>query len=266
VTQATRKILVLVPFPMTPDQLAKRAEQQEEVVLPSTIELHYRSTRAAPSNYVSAHDYVLADLTLLEAGMKAEDEGYDAVCIDTVSDSGVAALRSLLTIPVIAPGKTMFLTALMLGRRFGILSMWQRWSGLYERTLRELAMEDRCAGIRSIDTQPDSRNLFEGKEDDVLPRLGEAALQLVEQDGADVICLGSTTMHQAHGYLSERLTVPVLNPGPLSYLTADTMLALGLTHSRKAYPQPLVSKQQMISAMLDAVAETEAPSEIEGTP
>jgi Asp/Glu/hydantoin racemase len=257
-TDGTRKVLVLVPFPMDPEQLAKRAEQQEEAELPSSIELHYRSTRAAPSGYVSAHDYVLADITLLEAGMRAEEEGYDAVCIDTVSDSGVAALRSLFTIPVIAPGKTMFMTALMLGRRFGVLSMWERWFGLYERTLRDLAIEDRCAGIRSIDTHPDSRNLLDGKEDEVLPRLHEVALQLIEEDGADVICLGSTTMHQAHGYLQERLAVPVLNPGPLSYLTAEAMLALGLSHSRKAYPQPLEPKPEMISAMLTAATDIES--------
>jgi len=248
------KVLVLVPFPMTDDQLAKREEQSHEVELPERVELHYRTTRAAPSNYVSAMDYVLADVTLLEAGMHAADQGYDAVCIDTISDSGAAALRSVLDIPVIGPGRTMFMTALMLGRRFGVLSMWERWFGLYERTLRELDIEDRCAGIRSIDAQPDSKNLFTGKEDDLLPRLHDTARLLIDEDGADVICLGSTTMHQAHQYLQERLEIPILNPGPLSYLTAEATLALGLTHSRMAYPDPLVPKKEMISEMLDAAA------------
>lgn len=132
--------------------------------------------------------------------------------------------------------------------------MWERWFGLYERTLRELDIEDRCAGIRSIDAQPDSRNLFTGKEEDLLPRLHDAARRLVDEDGADVICLGSTTMHQAHQYLQERLPVPVLNPGPLSYLIAEATLALGLTHSRMSYPKPLVPKLQMISEMLEAAA------------
>ena len=61
-------------------------------------------------------------------------------------------------------------------------------------------------------------------------------------------------MHQAHQYLQERLEIPILNPGPLSYLTAEATLALGLTHSRMAYPEPLVPKKQMISEMLDAAA------------
>ena len=42
---------------------------------------------------------------MFEAGLSAEDDGYDAVCIDTMSDSGVNALRSVLDIPVIAPAK-----------------------------------------------------------------------------------------------------------------------------------------------------------------
>jgi len=64
-------------------------------------------------------------------------------------------------------------------------------------------------------------------------------------------------MHQAHEYLKERLPVPILNPGPLSYLTAETTLALGVTQSRKAYPRPLVPKTEMISEMLAAAARSE---------
>jgi Asp/Glu/hydantoin racemase len=77
------------------------------------------------------------------------------------------------------------------------------------------------------------------------------------EDGADVICLGSTTMHQAHSYLSEALPVPVINPGPLTYKLAETMLALGLTQSRRAYARPNVEKRAMIAAMARAAAHSE---------
>ena len=262
-TDTTRRVLVLVPFPMTPDQLALRTAQADAAMLPPGIELDYRPVQAAPSGYVSQHDYVLADLGLLEAGLSAKEDGYDAVCVDTISDSGVAALRSMLDIPVVAAGKTMYAMALMLGRSFGVLAMWKRWFGLYERSLTEMGLMSRCAGIRAIDVHPDNRNLLQGK-DDVLPLLEAAAQQLVEEDGADVICLGSTTMHEAHAYLQERLAVPVINPGPLSYLAADAITALGLTHSRTAYPEPLVPKPEMIRAMLDAAAAAEQQAESAG--
>ena len=76
-----------------------------------------------------------------------------------------------------------------------------------------------------------------GKED-VFPRLEEAARLCIEEDGADVLCLGSTTMHQAHAYLTDRLDVPVINPGPLTYKIVEALLGLGLSHSRQSLQRP----------------------------
>jgi allantoin racemase len=59
-------------------------------------------------------------------------------------------------------------------------------------------------------------------------------------------------MHQAHAYLAERLPVPVINPGPLTYKLAEAVLGLGLSHSRKAYPASPAPKPGMIRAMGDA--------------
>ena len=55
-----------------------------------------------------------------------------------------------------------------------------------------------------------------------------------------MICLGSTTMHQAAEFLAGELPVPVINPGPLTYKLAETFLALGLKQGRAAYPEPIV--------------------------
>lgn len=98
---------------------------------------------------------------------------------------------------------------------------------------------------------PDLANLLGGKEDVVFPKLRQKGLRCVE-DGAEVICLGSTTMHDAHPYLTENLPVPVINPGPLSYKLAEAMLSLGLSQSRRPYPAPHVRKPDMVRAMLRA--------------
>src|SRR5687767_12842661 len=112
------KVLVIVPFPMNEEQLALRRAQMKAVRLGPDIEFDFRPVKAAPSNYVSHHDYILADAGILEAGLRAQEQGYAAVCIDTMSDSGMAGLRSMLDIPVIAPGRASMLMALMLGERF----------------------------------------------------------------------------------------------------------------------------------------------------
>ena len=57
-------------------------------------------------------------------------------------------------------------------------------------------------------------------------------------DGAEVICLGSTTRHQGHAHLSERLPVPVINPGLLSSKLAEALPGLGFSPSRLASLKP----------------------------
>lgn len=249
-----RKVLVLVPFPMSEENRIQRRQQLSAVELGPDIEFQFESVRAAPKNYVSQYDLVLADVGMMEAGLDAQKRGFDAVCIDTMSDSGVAALRSVLEIPVIGPGRASMLMAMMLGDRFSIITMWEQWKHLYVRTIKDLRLTDHCASVRSIDIAPDNQGLLKGKEEAIFPLLEKAAMQCVEEDGAHVILLGSTTMHQAHQYLAERLPVPIINPGPLSYKMAESVLGLGLAHSRAAYPKSPVPKDEMVRAMLDAGA------------
>lgn len=251
------KVLVIVPFPVSEEQLALRRAQTQAVRLGPDIAFDFRPVKAAPSNYVSHHDYVLADAGIMAAGLRAQEEGYHAVCIDTMSDSGMAGLRSLLDIPVIAPGRASMLTALMFGERFSVLTMWSQWKPLYAKPLNELGIGQKCASIRALDVRPDNCELLSGKEADVFPLLLEAGRRAITEDGADVLLLGSTTMHQAHAYLAEQLPVPVINPGPLTYKLAELALGLGLTHSRKAFPRPLVPKPELFEAMLAAAAASE---------
>ncbi|MDJ1015064.1 MAG: aspartate/glutamate racemase family protein [Paracoccaceae bacterium] len=246
-----KRVLVIVPFPMSEENRGLRRNQVGSVDLGPDIQFDFRSTRAAPRNYVSGSDMALAEIGMLEAGLDAEQQGYDAVCIDTMSDSGVSALRSELSIPVVGPGRAAVLMAMMLGNSFSIITMWDRWRHLYEKTLTELGLAHACASIRSLDVVPDNQELLQGKEEDIFPALEALARSCIEVDRAEVILLGSTTMHESHGYLSECLPVPVINPGPLSYKIAEALLGLGLSQSRAAYPASPVSRRDMVHAMME---------------
>jgi allantoin racemase len=82
------------------------------------------------------------------------------------------------------------------------------------------------------------QELLEGKEEIVFEKLETEGVKATEQDGADVIILGSTTMHQSHRYLDEKLSVPVINPGLVAYKLCEMFLELGLTHSKRCYFDP----------------------------
>ena len=170
--------------------------------------------------------------------MKAEYEVCDAVCINTFSDSALASLRSRLSIPVIGPGIASFHTAAMLGNKFSILTMWPQWIPMYRDSLKKYGLESRLASIRHINTRPDVEELLEGKEEIVFGKLEEQGLRAINEDGADVIIIGSTTMHQSHAYLADKLPVPVINPGLVAYKICEMFLDLGISHSKHAYSSP----------------------------
>jgi len=56
--------------------------------------------------------------------------------------------------------------------------------------------------------------------------------------------------HQVHSFLSSSLSVPVINPGPLTYKKAELLLSSGLSHSRNTYPVSAVDKSSILKAML----------------
>lgn len=234
----TRRIKMILPVPMPPEALAGFARQIPPGLVAPDVEVDFVAPSGGGALLDSPYEATLADAFVLEAGASAESEGYSAVCINSMSDSGLAALRSLLTIPVVGPGAASLLLACSLGKKFSILTMWDRWFHLYDKIVAEHGLSHRLASIRSIGVRPDTSELLSGKEEFVFPHLEREGRAALEADGADVLVLGSTTMYQAHQFLAERLSVPVLNPGLVAFKLCETLLDLGLSHSKLAYRPP----------------------------
>ncbi|MGX6509941.1 aspartate/glutamate racemase family protein [Rhodococcus sp. SJ-2] len=232
------RVLNIVPVPVPPEALdAFAAQLSGEFVHPS-FENVFVSARAGGATLDSAYETTLADAFVLEAGCRAQEQGYVGVCVNSMSDSALAALRSRLTIPVVAPSQATMLLACLLGKRFSVVTMWPQWHELYYKAARENGISARLASVRDIGVRPDAAELLAGKEEFVFTELERQARAAVEDDGADVIVLGSTTMHQSHAYLSSVLDVPVLNPGVVAYKMCEMLVQTGLSHSKRAYPSP----------------------------
>jgi len=233
-----RRIKIIVPIPMDQAGVDNRAAQLPAGIIREGFEVEFVAVTWGAALGDSYYDTMLMDMSVFEAGLRAEEEGYHAVCIDTVSDSGLYGLRSRLSIPVFGPGQAAMHAACMLGHTFSVITMWDEWFHLYRKILAEYKLEKRCASLRSINTRPDLEELLLGKEEVIFKKLEEQSLRAIEEDGADVIVLGSTTMHHSHDYLKEVLPVPVINPGLICYKFCEVFLELGLAHSKSAFPSP----------------------------
>ena len=229
---------MVLPVPI-PDEALAAFEAQVPVSLQRPdLQIDFCAAKNGGKILDSYFEMTLAVAFVWAAGRSAPAVGYAAVCINRMSDSGLAALRSRLDIPVVGPGQACFLTAAMLGHQFSVITMWDRWKPLYRKVALELEMQHRLASIESIDTRPDAEELLAGKEEVVFAKLEAAARRAIDDHGADVIILGSTTMHQSAEFLSDALEVPVLNPGLIALKQCEMLVQLGLSHSKLAYQAP----------------------------
>jgi allantoin racemase len=232
------RIKYIIPFPFDDEGIANRAAQIPTELLGPDTEVECVAVRNSATLVDCYYEDLVFDMYITEAGLRAEEEGYDAVIMDTVSDSGLWALRSRLTIPVIGPGLVSYLIGALLGKRFSIVTMWDKWNHLYEKNLALYDLKQKCASIRAVNIPPDVEALFTGKEEEMFEKLTAEAQKAIDEDGADVILLGSTTMHQAGDYMSAHLPAPVVNPGPVAIKLTESIVQLGLSHSKVAYPSP----------------------------
>ena len=87
------RVLVLVPFAFGEEGVANREAAKQWVELGPDIQFDFRPVKAGPEMYDSYHDWLLADMSMYEAGITAQDEGYDAVVLDAMNDPGMSALN-----------------------------------------------------------------------------------------------------------------------------------------------------------------------------
>jgi hypothetical protein len=79
-----KKILTIVPFAMSPENLALRQQQLQGLQFGPDLHFEYRAVKAGPVNYSSHHDFVLADASIFEAGCRAQQEGFACGPINTI--------------------------------------------------------------------------------------------------------------------------------------------------------------------------------------
>ena len=135
-----KKIKMIVPVPVPQVALPGFAAQIPAALVRPDIKIDFVGTRHGASLLDSPYEAALGDMWVLDAGARAEEEGYAAVCINSMSDSGLSALRSRLTIPVVGPGRASFHLAADLGKRFSVITMWPRWHWIYEKLALETGL------------------------------------------------------------------------------------------------------------------------------
>lgn len=178
------------------------------------------------------YEHIAVD-QVIKLSLRAEKDGFDAIVIGCFYDPGLWIARELVNIPVLGVGQsTLHVASMLSAGRFSILVGRRKWIPKMSENACRYGFDAQIASWRIMNlTVPDMLN----KKKTHKAILREAK-QAVEQDLAEVVCLGCTGMSGQAREAQKVLGVPVLDPALIGLKMAELCSVLwkqfGISHSK----------------------------------
>ncbi|WP_448623742.1 aspartate/glutamate racemase family protein [Geodermatophilus sp. URMC 64] len=212
------------------------AAAARRVVAPTT-EIVGVTPRFGPEAVEGQIDSHLAAVAVLDA-VASFDRPFDAVVQAGFGEHGREALQELVDVPVVDITEAAAQTACLLGRRFGVVTTLPRAIPLIEDRLRLAGLDVRCAGVRASGV---SVGQLEQDSRSAVPAIAAQAGRSVEEDGAEVVCLGCAGMAGLGPAVGAAAAAPVVDGVPAAALLAEGLVRQGLrTSTAGPYAAPRV--------------------------
>ncbi|MGI9418805.1 MAG: aspartate/glutamate racemase family protein [Geminicoccaceae bacterium] len=211
-----------------------------------------------PGSVESAVDEALAAPGVIDAALRAERDGADAVVIDCMLDPGLDAARESVSIPVIGCGEASMSAAAKAGA-FSVITVLDRQARAFCELARRYGLADHLRSVRGIGVPVLA--LESAREESITATLAESKAA-VQEDGAAAIVFGCTGMLGFAQPVADGLghTSPVIDPLPHATLTAHKAVLAGERTDKAVYPSPEPKRVTGFAGwrMLDAMMRGEA--------
>ena len=199
------------------------------------------TTRGGTRNIDSAFGDYLSGAFAIRTGLDAVAEhAPDGVVLAGFGRVGIDALKEALSIPVVSIAESSMAIACLLGHRFTTLTMLQQFIPYQQDLVRYYGFEAKCASVRAININVEACVTH---REEALAELTEQIRTIVAEDRAEVVILACAGLCGYDEALSKLSGIPVLDPVVVGVKVAESLVTLGLSHSKArkfAYPpQPL---------------------------
>lgn len=142
-------------------------------------------------NYAYLHRF--HDTAIIENVRRAEREGFDAVIIGILQDSGLQESKSVVDIPVLGYGEVSMVTACLLGDRFAFVGINPAMDPLVRTMIRAHGFEGKAAPMAYMDCgYDDLAAAVNGRPERFLAAFDAAARDAVRRNNVDVLLPGQT--------------------------------------------------------------------------
>ncbi len=163
---------------------------------------------------------------------------YDAVVQAGFGEHGREGLQELCDVPVVDITEAAAHVACLLGRKYTVVTTLSRAVGQIEDRLMLAGLHTRCASVRASGL---SVLDLEADPEAAVKAIAEQARLAVEQDGAEVVCLGCGGMAGLDDEIRAVTGAPVVDGVAAAVGLAESLVGLGLTTSKigsYAAPRP----------------------------
>lgn len=147
--------------------------------------------------------------------------------------------HSILNIPVVGAGEASMLYASLLAGSFSIISVLPNVVPMIKNISKVLGVYDKLASVRVVNIP-----VLEVNEKERLTKaLYEEMFEAIEEDKAHALVLGCTGMMGVAANLQQSLQdkgydVPVIDPAFAATKMLESIISMGLKHSRLTYMAP----------------------------
>ena len=157
------------------------------------------------------------------------EEPFDAVVLAGFGEPGREGLREVVAVPVLDVTDSAAAFACQLGYRYSVVTTLARSIPSIQENLRNAGLLDRCASVRATDL---STLELEQDERTTRERLAAEARLAIEEDHAEVICLGCAGMAGLDKELEQVLGVPVVDGVVAAVKLAEGLYDYGVKTSK----------------------------------
>ena len=214
------------------------AEQARSVASPGT-EIIGLTPRFGAESVEGNFESYLAAIAVMDRVMSYEGP-YDAVIQAGYGEHGREGLQELLEVPVVDITEAAASLAMLLGHKYSVVTTLDRTVPLIEDRLKLAGVYERCASVRASGM---SVLELEASPQRAIEAIVAQAIEAVNQDKAEVICLGCGGMAGLDQQIRERAGVPVVDGVTAAVALAESLVRLGLTSSKvRTYATPRAKK------------------------
>lgn len=181
----------------------------------------------------------LAAIAVMDKVLKYEGP-YDAVIQAGYGEHGREGLQELLEVPVVDITEAAASTAQFLGHKYSVVTTLDRTVPLIEDRLKLAGLTDRLASVRAsglgvLELESDPQRAVQA--------IVEQSMLAIEQDRAEVICLGCGGMAELEAEVARATGVPIVDGVRAAVTIAESLVRMGLSTSKVrtyATPRPKV--------------------------